>query len=451
MVYKKYIRKNGKLYGPYLYHSKRIDGKVISEYHGIKPSYKRFIIFSLGIVLLISLIIFLFNFNGKITGKTISNPEINPQLQNSLVEEKTIYPEVYFTLISKQIQIDNPEEIGKEQNEPESQATEQDIIKTEEPNENQTYENKTTGNAEENVTNIEPQQNETSEIISGESGTNDSLDITPETTENSGQTEQESAPAEQETTSAETQDSEQTTEENSDSPEQENPSEETSDTDTSSDSSTESSESEEPSVTPVNIILGMLKTVSNFFLGLKPTGMTISEPTITEINGQVSLDEPFTYNLGEGETINLLSGSVRTDSETLSDDAIEITYQDNQVLISTNYSETESGIFTNQTNETSYVNLTDNFYLEPLTEEENAFLAEKLGNTSVEKVKSELFKGRYIIEYEFGKYSIEYSYDSNLNNETLKMQMENDRIKWVRDIIKELSENKSVAEPVELF
>ncbi len=30
------------------------------------------------------------------------------------------------------------------------------------------------------------------------------------------------------------------------------------------------------------------------------------------------------------------------------------------------------------------------------------------------------------------------------------MQMENDKIKWVRDIIKELSENKSVAEPVEL-
>jgi hypothetical protein len=34
MVYKKYIRKNGKLYGPYYYHSKRVDGKVISEYHG---------------------------------------------------------------------------------------------------------------------------------------------------------------------------------------------------------------------------------------------------------------------------------------------------------------------------------------------------------------------------------------------------------------------------------
>lgn len=36
MTYKKYIKKNGKIYGPYIYHSKRVDGKVISEYYGIK-------------------------------------------------------------------------------------------------------------------------------------------------------------------------------------------------------------------------------------------------------------------------------------------------------------------------------------------------------------------------------------------------------------------------------
>ena len=45
MAYEKYIKKNGKVYGPYLYHSKRVDGKVISEYRGQnitkKPSKKR--------------------------------------------------------------------------------------------------------------------------------------------------------------------------------------------------------------------------------------------------------------------------------------------------------------------------------------------------------------------------------------------------------------------------
>ncbi|MCK5603309.1 hypothetical protein KAR91_15605, partial [Candidatus Pacearchaeota archaeon] len=34
MSYKRYVKKNGKLYGPYTYHSKKIDGKVISEYRG---------------------------------------------------------------------------------------------------------------------------------------------------------------------------------------------------------------------------------------------------------------------------------------------------------------------------------------------------------------------------------------------------------------------------------
>ena len=36
MAYEKYIKKDGRVYGPYIYHSKRVDGKVISEYHGQK-------------------------------------------------------------------------------------------------------------------------------------------------------------------------------------------------------------------------------------------------------------------------------------------------------------------------------------------------------------------------------------------------------------------------------
>jgi len=34
MVYKKYIKKGGRIYGPYYYHSRRVNGKVISEYKG---------------------------------------------------------------------------------------------------------------------------------------------------------------------------------------------------------------------------------------------------------------------------------------------------------------------------------------------------------------------------------------------------------------------------------
>ena len=35
MVYKKFIKRNGKLYGPYYYSNKRVNGRVITRYHGI--------------------------------------------------------------------------------------------------------------------------------------------------------------------------------------------------------------------------------------------------------------------------------------------------------------------------------------------------------------------------------------------------------------------------------
>ncbi len=58
MAYKKYIRRNGKVYGPYIYHSRRIGGKVISEYQGTKKKidYKKFFIVFFGILLISGLI-----------------------------------------------------------------------------------------------------------------------------------------------------------------------------------------------------------------------------------------------------------------------------------------------------------------------------------------------------------------------------------------------------------
>ena len=66
MTYKKYIRRGGKLYGPYTYHSKRVDGKVVSEYHG-KDSSKKFLriflFIFLGIFILISLYFLVSNYS----------------------------------------------------------------------------------------------------------------------------------------------------------------------------------------------------------------------------------------------------------------------------------------------------------------------------------------------------------------------------------------------------
>ncbi len=80
MVYKKFITKNGKTYGPYLYHSERVDGRVVSNYHGSENVSKKFsakkplivgIVFSL--VLIFSILFLLNNFLS--TGKIIFEPQ----------------------------------------------------------------------------------------------------------------------------------------------------------------------------------------------------------------------------------------------------------------------------------------------------------------------------------------------------------------------------------------
>ncbi len=70
MVYKKYIKKNGKLYGPYIYHSRRVNGKVISEYHGAskKIDYKKFIFIFLGVLFLSGVTYGIVSNKAKLTG-----------------------------------------------------------------------------------------------------------------------------------------------------------------------------------------------------------------------------------------------------------------------------------------------------------------------------------------------------------------------------------------------
>src|SRR4030043_561167 len=84
MAYKKYIQRNGKLYCPYLYESKRVDGKVVSKYHGSEEpkkakgvkihNYKKTLFLFLGVFVLIVLVFFILSFNPSkkgITGEVI--------------------------------------------------------------------------------------------------------------------------------------------------------------------------------------------------------------------------------------------------------------------------------------------------------------------------------------------------------------------------------------------
>lgn len=75
MVYKKYIKRNGKLYGPYLYHSRRVNGKVVSEYQGINehPDKKKIFFIIIGLLLLAVSIYFLISSKLIGSGKAVLN------------------------------------------------------------------------------------------------------------------------------------------------------------------------------------------------------------------------------------------------------------------------------------------------------------------------------------------------------------------------------------------
>src|SRR3990167_6878786 len=85
MAYKKYIKRNGKLYGPYIYHSRRVGDKVISEYRGNekKFDYKKFIFIFLGLVLAVGIFYGIVSNRENLTGNVVleSTYEETPQLR----------------------------------------------------------------------------------------------------------------------------------------------------------------------------------------------------------------------------------------------------------------------------------------------------------------------------------------------------------------------------------
>ena len=78
-----------------------------------------------------------------------------------------------------------------------------------------------------------------------------------------------------------------------------------------------------------------------------------------------------------------------------------------------------------------------------LTEQEKQVLKDNFGDIPLKNVKSELFKGRIIKEYEFGGYSAEYSYDASLSDDVLEVYIEKDKIKFLKDIANSLLKEES--------
>ncbi|MCX6747129.1 MAG: hypothetical protein NTU63_03280 [Candidatus Pacearchaeota archaeon] len=499
MVYKKYIKKDGKLYGPYLYESHRINGKVTSEYHGVDNSAsKKFLWMGIGLLVFVILIFSFFYLKGKITGQASLNLNANqvegknlegfleiklkdgefvpasskiifetsnqkyeydlkdlvsesPSLGDYYVEGESIfgsgegygikgtkvtYPTVYFTLISKQTQS------------------------------NETSSNEST----ESTTIIEPetpiQENSTEPTETTQSKPTTEESVTPEGTL----------------------------------------------VETPAELPKEPISNQEAPITG-GIISKIFGGISNLFLGFRGTGMVVSNLNSEEIKGQVSANNPFVYNLKDGESIEILSGSVKTDSKNMEENVLKLSMEGDKVIITTEYSESAegfgktylgnegktlqidlSGLNLNFEKENPKINVvyedkniisleksaeepaknsttTKEKQTEPilptipanltekeislneesLNDDEKKILIEQFGNVSIETTKSELFNGRYIVGYRIGDYEIEYSYDSKLNDEILNQQIEIDRVKWLRDIIKRFSYKESVHEEASQF
>ena len=89
MVYKRYIRRNGKVYGPYVYHSKKEGHKVVSKYLGKSKKSGILPFILLGLILFILILIFL-NYS-SITGFSIftGNPQNNLAVIRTVIEIKS--------------------------------------------------------------------------------------------------------------------------------------------------------------------------------------------------------------------------------------------------------------------------------------------------------------------------------------------------------------------------
>ena len=467
MAYKKYIKRGGKIYGPYIYHSKRIDGKVISEYRGSeKLDYKKIFLVIFGVIFLVAMAFILIFSEREMTGKAVLNLDADYQ-QGEVLEGKLKLSLQEGELIpaSSKLVVENNGNIFE-------------------------YELKDLVSDELNEGNFYIEGTSLSGFGEGY-GIPGRKEIHPPVYFVLNILSQEESSVEQ-----------------TDEPEQINESQETEIIQTEN-------ITEEAPITG-NIISGFAGAISDFFLGLTMTGKAVVEFE-REVYGQVSVNEDFVYTLQEEERAELKPRSVKTDSGQLSDNDIDLRIENNQIMVTTNYSELEEGfgeehlgdgskefiiaipdlnlileqgslkvsiIDSNQeilslstvleegevianetvldstpetsepdlTIETDYETEEKEIYVPELivslTEQERMILFEKFGNTLTVK-EAPPKRGFINVRYEFSsEYWVEFNYDASLSEETLELFRESDMIKWLKDIAKSLSEEP---EPEEEF
>ena len=103
MAYKRYIKRGNKLYGPYVYHSRKEKGKVISEYRG-KPPKNKLLIFLIISLFFLLFLIFILTYNSNLiisplTIETITGGVVFGNLENESERENVAWISFYLSLI----------------------------------------------------------------------------------------------------------------------------------------------------------------------------------------------------------------------------------------------------------------------------------------------------------------------------------------------------------------
>lgn len=261
----------------------------------------------------------------------------------------------------------------------------------------------------------------------------------------------------------------------------------------------------ETQITEENNTQGSLITGNSILRFITGAATGYSSEPVEKITGLVSHETPFTYEVGEGKSAEILSGSVKTSDNQLNDDDVNLEIKDNVVIVTTDYSESEKGFGQNYVGNSESlisVNLKDlNLIFEPgelnislvygeeiidfmstylgekqttentanisepvkqisnpvvsenlaLTDEEKTILLDKFKTLNVKTIRQEVVGNKLIVGSEYGNSKIEYVYAYPQDEKSLKVQIENDRTKWQKEIASSISKKYVEPQPVNII
>ncbi|MEX0920651.1 MAG: hypothetical protein WDZ62_00075 [Candidatus Pacearchaeota archaeon] len=414
MAYKKYIKRGGKVYGPYIYHSKRVDGKVVSEYRGQERlSYKKISLAVFGILILVAIVFFSFSDKSP-TGMVSLDLESDFREGNMItgilnlsLEEGDFVPSSSVIVFENE---GSQKEYSLENTFNNIEFTNKTIYPT-------VYFNSSI--VLEEVT----YSNETGEIINGSENIS-TINFSATISRNREYTHNLSENMSGEFIIR---------------------------------------GGKEYILKEVRIVPESIRTSSGNFLNQsdiigidisKENNVIFSTDYSEKIEGvegggifEVNLSD-FNLSLSEGTFIvkivhlgdDIVSFETFIDSEGNFLNDTSISFEDSESDV-----EREDNIdFSNpDINQEEDVFLNEEKYNLELNENESSILLESFGKDSVEVDSAVERNGFIVLRYELGNYYSEFAYDSDLSNESLNLFIERDRIGWLKDIAKSLSNNLS--------